>query len=53
MYKEMIASGYSENVNTFNLIIYALCNECKLLEAIYVVYLMLKIEIWPNVVTLI
>lgn len=51
MYKEMVACGYSENVNTFNLIIYALCKECKLLEAIHIVYLMLKIEIWPNVVT--
>ncbi|KAA0056855.1 pentatricopeptide repeat-containing protein [Cucumis melo var. makuwa] len=51
MYMEMVASGYSENVNTFNLIIYALCKECKLLEAISVVYLMLKIEIWPNVVS--
>lgn len=51
MYKEMVASGYSENVYTYNLIIYAFCKECKLLEAISVVYLMLKIEIWPNVVS--
>ncbi|KAJ8556150.1 hypothetical protein K7X08_022908 [Anisodus acutangulus] len=50
-YKEMVSYGYSENVYTFNLIIYALCKECKLLEAICVFYKMLKSWIVPNVVT--
>ncbi|KAF3677453.1 ATPase, F1 complex, gamma subunit protein [Capsicum annuum] len=50
-YKEMVSYGYSENVYTFNLVIYALCKECKLLEAICVFYKMLKSGIMPNVVT--
>nr|QQL93817.1 pentatricopeptide repeat protein [Lycium chinense] len=52
-YKEMVVSyGYSENVYTFNLIIYALCKERNLLEAISVYYKMLKGGIIPNVVSL-
>ncbi|KAM2263885.1 hypothetical protein ACFXTI_040121 [Malus domestica] len=33
MYMEMLSYGYVENVNTFNLVMYALCKECKLTEA--------------------
>ena len=33
MYKEMISYRYIENVKTFNLVVYAHCKECKLLEA--------------------
>ncbi|XVF27872.1 hypothetical protein REPUB_Repub14bG0146700 [Reevesia pubescens] len=51
MYKEMISYRYIQNVNTFNLVVYALCKECKLLEAISTFYRMLKSGIWPNVVT--
>ncbi|CAN6703544.1 unnamed protein product [Malus baccata var. baccata] len=51
MYKEMLSYGYVEDVNTFNLVIYALCKECKLLEAMSEYYQMLKSGIWPSVVT--
>jgi len=47
----MLSYGYIENVNTFNLVVHALCKECRLLEAISVFYRMLKNEIWPNIVT--
>ncbi|KAL3627486.1 hypothetical protein CASFOL_028849 [Castilleja foliolosa] len=49
-YREMIFFGYYENVNTFNLLILALCKECKLSEAFSVLYKMLKSGIIPNVV---
>ncbi|CAN6566961.1 unnamed protein product [Malus baccata var. baccata] len=51
MYKEMLSYGYVENVNTFNLVMYALCKECKLLEAMSEYYQTLKSGIWPSVVT--
>ncbi|RRT72958.1 hypothetical protein B296_00032472 [Ensete ventricosum] len=51
MYKEMLALGYVENVNTFNLVIYGLCRECKIGEAFSVFYRMLKGGVFPNVVT--
>ncbi|KAM1124656.1 hypothetical protein ACFX11_040229 [Malus domestica] len=51
MYKEMLSYGYVEDVDTFNLVIYALCKECKLLEAMSEYYQMLKSGIWPSVVT--
>ncbi|XP_048442456.1 pentatricopeptide repeat-containing protein At1g11710, mitochondrial-like [Pyrus x bretschneideri] len=51
MYKEMLSYGYVENVNTFYLVMYALCKECKLLEAMSGYYRMLKSGIWPSVVT--
>ncbi|KAJ0256809.1 Pentatricopeptide repeat-containing protein [Hirschfeldia incana] len=51
VYKEMDALGYVENVNTFNLVIYSFCKECKLLEALSVFYRMLKCGVWPNVVS--
>ncbi|KAF8407457.1 hypothetical protein HHK36_006590 [Tetracentron sinense] len=50
MYREVISNGYSDNVNTFNLVIYALCKECKLREAMSVFYRMLKRGVLPNVV---
>ncbi|CAN6878288.1 unnamed protein product [Brassica oleracea] len=51
VYKEMDGLGYVENVNTFNLVIYSLCKERKLLEALSVFYRMLKRGVWPNVVS--
>ncbi|KAG6486545.1 hypothetical protein ZIOFF_055122 [Zingiber officinale] len=51
MYKEMIALGYVENVNTFNLLIYALCRECKISEAFGVLCRMINGGISLNVVT--
>ncbi|PWA94556.1 pentatricopeptide repeat (PPR) superfamily protein [Artemisia annua] len=50
-YEEMISYGYVENVYTLNLVIYALCKEMRLYEAISVFYRMLKSGIYPNVVT--
>ncbi|GJZ04884.1 pentatricopeptide repeat-containing protein, partial [Tanacetum coccineum] len=50
-YDEMISYGYVENVYTLNLVIYALCKEMRLYEAISVFYRMLKSGIYPNVVT--
>ncbi|GAA0149032.1 hypothetical protein LIER_08309 [Lithospermum erythrorhizon] len=50
VYEEILSHGYFENVNTFNLIIYALCNEFKLDEAISVYYKMIKGGIVPNIV---
>ncbi|GER44931.1 pentatricopeptide repeat-containing protein [Striga asiatica] len=49
-YQEMIFDSYYENVNTFNLIILALCKECKFSEAFSAFYKMLKRGILPNVV---
>ena len=43
--------GYMENVSTFNLVIYALWKECRLVEAISVFYRMLKGGIFPSVVS--
>ncbi|CAH8372175.1 unnamed protein product [Eruca vesicaria subsp. sativa] len=51
VYKEMDGLGYVENVNTFNLVIYSFCKECKLVEALSVFYRMLKSGVWPNVVS--
>ncbi|XP_061345531.1 pentatricopeptide repeat-containing protein At1g11710, mitochondrial [Gastrolobium bilobum] len=51
LYKGMGSFGYVENVNTYNLVIYALCKECRLVEAISVFYRMLKGEIFPNIVS--
>ncbi|KAK7258017.1 hypothetical protein RIF29_32394 [Crotalaria pallida] len=51
LYKGTGSFGYIENVNTYNLVIYALCKECRLVEAISVFYMMLKAEIFPNVVS--
>ncbi|KAF3606401.1 hypothetical protein DY000_02045017 [Brassica cretica] len=51
VYKGMDGLGYVENVNTFNLVIYSFCKECKLLEALSVFYRMLKRGVWPNVVS--
>lgn len=38
-------------MNTYNLVIYSLCKECRLVEAISVFYRMLKVEIFSNVVS--
>ncbi|XP_057512861.1 pentatricopeptide repeat-containing protein At1g11710, mitochondrial-like [Actinidia eriantha] len=46
----MVSYGYAENVNTLNLVIYALCKECKFDEAISMLYRMFKGEITANVV---
>ncbi|XLS79330.1 hypothetical protein HN51_063555 [Arachis hypogaea] len=51
LYRGMGSFGYMENVNTFNLVIYALCKECRLVEAISVLYKMMKGEIFPSVVS--
>ncbi|XP_031392555.1 pentatricopeptide repeat-containing protein At1g11710, mitochondrial [Punica granatum] len=51
VYGEMVSYRYVENVNSFNLLIYALCREFKPHEAISVFYRMLKCGTWPNVVT--
>lgn len=51
MYKEMHSIGYVENLYTCNLVIHALCKECKLRESITVFYRMLKTRISPTVVT--
>ncbi|XP_020967175.1 pentatricopeptide repeat-containing protein At1g11710, mitochondrial-like isoform X3 [Arachis ipaensis] len=51
LYRGMGSFGYIENVNTFNLVIYALCKECRLVEAISVLYRMMKGGIFPNVVS--
>lgn len=51
VYREMVSYGYMENVNTFNLVVHALCKDCKLQEALSVFYRILKSGIWPNVVT--
>ncbi|WOL04932.1 pentatricopeptide repeat-containing protein [Canna indica] len=51
MYKEILAVGYVENVNTFNLVIYGLCRESKIQEAFSVLYRMLKGRIFPNIAT--
>ncbi|KAL4398181.1 hypothetical protein S245_002849 [Arachis hypogaea] len=49
LYRGMGSFGYMENVNTFSLVIYALCKECRLVEAISVLYRMMKGGIFPNV----
>ncbi|KAF9672066.1 hypothetical protein SADUNF_Sadunf11G0001900 [Salix dunnii] len=51
VYKKMVSYGYMENVNTFNLVVHALCRDCKLQEAMSVFYRILKSGIWPNAVT--
>ncbi|KAA8520070.1 hypothetical protein F0562_014326 [Nyssa sinensis] len=51
VYKEMVSLGYFENLHAFNLVIYAFCKECKLLEAISQFYRMSKGGIIANVVT--
>nr|GMC93043.1 pentatricopeptide repeat-containing protein At1g11710, mitochondrial [Ipomoea batatas]GME02587.1 pentatricopeptide repeat-containing protein At1g11710, mitochondrial [Ipomoea batatas] len=51
VYREMISCGYMGNVYTYNIVIYALCKECKLFEAISVFYRMVKSGIVPNVVS--
>ncbi|MED6210959.1 hypothetical protein PIB30_069083 [Stylosanthes scabra] len=51
LYRGMGSFGYMENVNTLNLVIYALCKEFQLMEAISVLYRMMKGGIFPNVVS--
>ncbi|KAI3680528.1 hypothetical protein L6452_35300 [Arctium lappa] len=50
-YEEMVSYGYVENVYTFNLVVYALCKESRLRDAIGVFYRMLKGGVFPNVVS--
>ncbi|KAL0926716.1 hypothetical protein M5K25_002960 [Dendrobium thyrsiflorum] len=52
MYDEMLAFGYVENMNTFNLAILAFCREFRLLEAFSVFSRLIKKGIEPNIVTL-
>ena len=51
MYKEMHSIGYVEDAYTCNLVIHALCKECKLREVVLVFYRMLNIRILPTIVT--
>ncbi|KAG9439069.1 hypothetical protein H6P81_019234 [Aristolochia fimbriata] len=51
MVKLMSSKGLEENLNTFNLIIYALCKEFRVWEAISIFYRVLKSQTIPNVVT--
>ncbi|KAM0952241.1 putative tetratricopeptide-like helical domain superfamily [Dioscorea sansibarensis] len=51
LFNEMLSFGYLENVNTYNLVIFALCRDCRVLEAFSVMYRMLKLGFVPNAVT--
>ncbi|XP_047954890.1 pentatricopeptide repeat-containing protein At1g11710, mitochondrial isoform X2 [Salvia hispanica] len=50
MYRKMVSYEYYESVNTYNLLIYALCKEGHLSEALSVFYRMIKAGVLPNVV---